>query len=324
MITARDILWGVLLPACVAAAAVLLGALLGRMWRLRRAMVPLGTGVAFATGFAALLQRVPPVPPLDSVDWLFYAALVVGAAGAVDSIFWDRRGASEAHAPYDPGPLTYAREEARLPRGGAAYWVARFVLALALSAGLAWLLVRPLLVFNWTGSAGYVRIALIALGMSLLWLALDALARLAGGRAMAVGLAIVAALSSLTVMLSGSQKLGQLGGLLTSATFAVAILGLFFPNPVTARGMVLVYVMLQTAIVVTASEHVYASLTTLNAILLLLAAPLGWLGLLMPARRLVARVAVQLVGMVVPAAVAATLAALAFARAAQDYSDFPG
>ena len=88
--------------------------------------------------------------------------------------------------------------------------------------------------------------------------------------------------------------------------------------------MVVVYATLQTSLVVTASEHAYASLTTPNAILLLLAAPLGWLGLLVPAHRAGARAAAQVAAMVAPAAAAAILAALAFARAAQDYSDFPG
>jgi hypothetical protein len=323
MITARDILWGVVLPAGVAAAAVLLGALFGRRWRLRRAMVPLGIGIGFSVGFAALVQRVPPAPPLDSVDWLFYAAVVVGALGAIDSFFWDVPAARDGRAPPDARVLDYARDERRAPRKSLPFALARFAVVLALSAVLVWLLVRPLLVFNWTGSSGYLRIALVALLMSLMWLALDALAARAGGRTMALGLAIVAALSALTVMLSGSQKLGQLGGLLTSALFAAAVLGLFFPSLLTARGMVLVYVMLHTSLALTASEHVYASLTTLNAILLLIAAPLGWICLLLPARRLALRAAAQVVAMVVPAAAAAILAALAFARAAQDYSDFP-
>ena len=323
MITARDILWGVLLPAGVAAAVVFVGALFGRLWRPRRALVPLGVGAGFSAGFAALMQRVPPAPPLDSVDWLFYAAVVVGAVGAIDSFFWDVPAARYAAEPPDARVLEYARDELAAPRKSLPSAIARFGVVLALSAVLVWLLVRPLLVFNWTGSSGPARIALVTLVTFLLWLALDALAARAGGRAMAVGLAIVAALSAVTVMLSGSQKLGQLGGLLTSALFAAAVAGLFFPRLLTARGIVLVYVMLHTSLALTASEHVYASLTTLNAILLLIAAPLGWIGLLVPARRSATRAAAQLAAMVVPAAAAAILAALAFARAAQDYSDFP-
>ena len=324
MITVRDILWGVLLPAAVAAVTILGGALLGRMWRARRALVPIGIGAAFAAGLAALLQRVPPAPPLDSVDWLFYAAIVVGVVAAVDSISWDVPVAHDASVPHDARVLDYASGESRAPRGGLLFWLARFTITLALATVLVWLLVRPLLVFNWTGPAGYLRIALVALTASLLWFALDALARRAGGRAMALAMALVAALSALTIMLSGSQKLGQLGGLLAAGMFAGAGLGLFFPLLMTARAMVFVYVMLHASLVLTASEHVYASLTTLNAILLLIAAPLGWLALLVPARRPGARAAALFVAMAAPAAGAAILAAIAFARAAQDYSDFPG
>ena len=324
MITARDILWGILLPAAVAAVAVLGGALLGRAWRARRALVPIGIGAGFATGLAALLQRVPPAPPLDSVDWLFYTAIVVGVAAAVDSISWDVPVAHDSGMARGAHVLDYASGELRAPRNGPLFWLARFAIMLALATVLVWLLVRPLLVFNWTGASGYVRIALLALTTSLLWLALDALARRAGGRAMALGMAPVAALGALTIMLSGSQKLGQLGGLLATGMFAVAVLGLFFPLLMAARAMVLVYVMLHASLVLTASEHAYASLTTLSAILLLMAAPLGWLALLVPARRPGARGAALFVAMVVPAAGAAILAAIAFARAAQDYSDFPG
>jgi hypothetical protein len=84
--------------------------------------------------------------------------------------------------------------------------------------------------------------------------------------------------------------------------------------------VVLVYVVLHTSLVVTASEHVYASLLTFHAALLLLAAPMAWLGQAVPARRPKTRAAVQVVAAVAPAAVAAILAARAFARAATDYS----
>lgn len=296
MITARDILLGVLLPAAVAAMTVLLCALFVRSWRLRSAPVPLGIGLAFAAGFAALMQRVPPVPPLDSVDWLCYAALVTGAVAAIDSMSWE--SVSNVFA----------------------LRLLRFAVVLYLSCVLVWLLVRPLLVFNWTGRSGYLWIAAITITMAMIWLALDTLAQRAGGRALAFAMASVAALTALTVMLSGSQKLGQLGGMLTAALFAVAVLGIFFPGVPVARGMVLVYATLHTSLVVTASEHVYASLRTPHAVLLLAAAPLAWLGQLAPARRPRTRAAVQILATALPAAVAAILAAFAFARDATDYS----
>jgi hypothetical protein len=258
------------------------------------------------------------------VDWLFYAAVALGVVAAIDSIFWDARVTRNLILPHDAQVLVYASGALRAPRTGLPFWLVRFGIVFALAAVLVWLLVRPLLWFNWTGPIGYVRIVLLALTASLLWLALDALALRAGGRAMALAMAIVAALGAMTITLSGSQKLGQLAGLLTAATFAVAVLGLFFPGLMTARAMVIVFVMLHASLVLSANEHVYASLRTTNAILLLIAAPLGWLGLLVPARRAGMRAASQLVAMVVPAAAAAILAAIAFARAAQDYSDFPG
>ena len=321
MITGQDILRGVLLPAAVAALVVLAGALFGPAWRVRRALVPLGAGVAFSAAFAALMQRVPPVPPLDSVDWLFYAALVIGAVAAVDSVFWREQPALPGAAPQrETRVLDYSTPDLHAPRTSTFAQLVRFLVVIALAAVLVWLLVRPLLVFSWTGRSGYYWIGGIALTMSLLWLALDVLARRAGGRTLALVMATAAALSALTILLSGSQKLGQLGGMLTAALFAVAVVGMFLPRASVARGMVPVYAALQTSLVVTASEHVYASLLTPHAILLLVAAPMAWLGQVVPARRPRTRAAVQLVAGVAPAAVAAILAARAFARAATDYS----
>ncbi len=185
MITGRDILLGVLMPAAIAALVGLAGALLGPAWRLRRALAPLGVGIAFSAAFAALMQRVPPVPPLDSVDWLFYVALVVGTVAAVDSMFWDRPTALDAPFDRDARVLDYASPEPRAPRKGPLAQLVRFFVVVALSTGLVWLLVRPLLVFNWTGRTGQLWIGGIATLMSLLWFALDALARRAGGRSLA-------------------------------------------------------------------------------------------------------------------------------------------
>ena len=69
--TRDDILLGAMVPAGVAAAVVLLGWLVGG--RTLRASVPLGAGLGFMTGHA-LLWHVPSLRPVESIDWLFYAA----------------------------------------------------------------------------------------------------------------------------------------------------------------------------------------------------------------------------------------------------------
>jgi hypothetical protein len=65
---------------------------------------------------------------------------------------------------------------------------------------------------------------------------------------------------------------------------------------------------------------VYAGLVTPHAVLLLLAAPAAWLGQIVPGRRNRTRAAVCLAAAVAPGAIAAILAARAFAQAAKDSS----
>jgi hypothetical protein len=72
-----QILWGVLLPAVVAALVILLW---GR--RNAAAAIAAGVGVGHAAGVIALWGR-PPFPAIDSGDWIFWFALAAAAAAAI-------------------------------------------------------------------------------------------------------------------------------------------------------------------------------------------------------------------------------------------------
>ncbi len=325
MITLSDILLGVLLPAGVAAAVILRGRLIGGA-RAARAAVPLGVGGGFVAGHAALLG-VPRVPPLEAVNWLFYAAIVLGAVGMIDLLLSApsprRNSGTTAYGEPAPGAILDYDAADRPALRGAWGLALRLLGVLALGLVLTWLLTRPLLVFHWTGSAGPVWIGGIGAVMAVVWLLLDRLADRTDGRpSLVVALAGVSAVSGAVIAMSGSQKLGQTTGLLTAGLFAAAVLSLPMRKLQAGRGVVLVYALLQTALIAVATEHLYASLATAHALLLLVAAPLAWLGELVPARRPRLRATARVAAAMVPATVAAILAGILFARAANEYPGY--
>jgi hypothetical protein len=97
MIGSADLIFGVLLPALIAAvifaAAVFLtgpapaigdtAAKPPLRWRAIAALLPLGAGVACAAGVAGLVRSLPGFPPVEGRTWLFYLALAAGLLEAV-------------------------------------------------------------------------------------------------------------------------------------------------------------------------------------------------------------------------------------------------
>ncbi len=288
MITTRDIVVGVLLPALVSGLVVFIGRLLGG--RAARAAASLGVGIGFVVAYGALFG-VPSIQPLDSIDWLFFAAIVAGALGAIDAWFW-----------------TSTRVRWR--------FLARALVVVALSVSLVWLLARHLLVFEWIGWRGPVHIGLIALMMTLVWAFTDLLHRRSGAFSLNLTLACVTGIASAAIAMSGTIRFGQIGGILFATLAAVATLGiLFFRNP-TPPGAALVFSALYVGLVSASSQLflIYGGLAHLNAALLLLAPVCAWLGELVPSRNATVRASARLVAALLPATVAATLAAIEFAR----------
>jgi hypothetical protein len=333
MITRDDILYGVLLPAGLAGMIVLAGGLLGRKaFRIGRGFVPMAVGFGFAGGYMGLL-RLPPIPPLDALGWLFYAAIGVGILGAIDAWLWGARQpavdpCSSLHTRSDTGGRSTSAPPALLSPAEPA-WVGgwsgliRPVAVLGFSVLLVWLLTRPLLVYHWIGRDGPLWIGGIAGVMLLLWWILDRLAVHAPGSVLPFVLAGVAGISAAVMGMSGSVKIAQMGGMLAASLAAVAIVGGLFPHLASGRGLAMVFVLLHTSLVASASEHIYANLTSVHAVLLLAAAPLAWLGVLVPARQRALRAAVQLAAALAAAAVAAILAVLAFQQASNGLPGLP-
>lgn len=295
MITSRDIVYGVVLPAVLTGLVVIAG----RAFRggAARASASLGVGLGFVAGFGALLG-VPPARPLDSVDWLYYIAAVTAAAGALDA--W----------------LLAPRPSRWFER------LVRTILVLAISTVVVWLLSRPLLIFAWTGWHGPLYIGGIALIMTIVWSSADALARRGGAMSLSLMFTVCAAMASATVMMSGSQKLGQIGGMLTAALGGLTVLSWSRSPDSGSPGASLIFCLLYVSLIAATSEHLYASLTNTNAALLLVAPACAWLGEVVPGRRTALRGLVRVGFAALPALIALTFAAIAFARSQSEFSDY--
>jgi hypothetical protein len=104
MLTASQILYGLVLPAMVSLALAAIG-----WWRGWRWVMPLAAGGAFIVAYAALglsglpprsgaewpawlARGVPKFPPSNGSDWLFWLAIPVTALGLLDAVVGGRWG----------------------------------------------------------------------------------------------------------------------------------------------------------------------------------------------------------------------------------------
>ena len=292
MLTLRDLLWGVALPA-VAAAVMLVVA--WQPWRrehragARPWAVPLALAIGFVLGAGSVLGW-PAFPPLDSVEWLWFLALPWAAVGVAESL---------------------------VAISGVRLWLERALLA----SVSAWLLLRPLVPYTWDGAKAAVWITGLAGAMLLACAALDRCDNRSQRITTAAGVLILAAASGLVLMLSGSQKLGQLAGALSGSLLGYLVFACVARGAALGRGGVLVFAVLWSGLLI--AGHFYAGLTRLNALLLFSAPLLGCLSDVRPLKGLKRwqRAAAHLVLIGLPCGIAVALAALDFARSLAESSE---
>jgi hypothetical protein len=290
--------------AVVAAVALLLTGWPWRRPRLKWAAAggALGVGVGFLVG-AWLLGLAPHFPPREDKDRLLLILLpaVVGVEVAAAFLrrtpwlVWSLRLAvAAAAAPILLHGSIYLTDAAG---PGTREWSP--VQAVLILAGLA---------------------AALATNAALL----DRLARRQASRAVLLALALAAAGSGLTIMLSGYASGGQLGFPLAAGLVGTAAASLALAQPPDLRGALGVAVVALFALLVVG--RFFGDLTTANAVLLFAAPLLGWLPELLPTRRVgprgrgVARVVLA----TVPVAVALTLAVQKFNADSAPPSSTPG
>ena len=229
-----QVLWGVLLPAGVA--GVVLFFLGGRS---PAAAAALAVAAGYAAGCFAL-WGMPPFPPIDSGDWIFW--LAIAAAGVA------------------PLPLP--------PR-------ARRLAGAAIACGLSSLVLLPVVRRNWSAPLGVAAVAGWSAAVLAFWWPLERLSIGAGARFAPVVLWVTAAGMSIALVAARSARLGQQAGMVAAALGAAAVLSWLPERVHLGRGSLGPYAVILTGLLMVGVH--FAQLHWAAAILML-AAPAAAFG----------------------------------------------
>ena len=242
------------------------------------AIAALAVGLGFVAGCGVALGGVK-LPPANQFEWIVPLSLAVAIASAIVEFM-------------------------RLGRP------IRWPLAALAFAAVAWLLLRsqaPAPVIAGLAAAGAI------------WWALwdEVLARSPRGWAGMV-MTGVAGCASLVLMLSDSQRFGQMGLALTGVLAAVWAIAWWLARDVW-RGAAMVWAVTIFGLILNGHFWATPGLTRLNAALLLSSPLLAWVGEIPPLKRLGGwkNGAIRVAAVILPVAVAVTLAILEFKRADQ-------
>ncbi len=266
MLFLRDLLAGVALPMVLTAGTLVAG------WRALRHRHgardsrswagPLAIGTGFTGGYWALFAR-PELPPLDAIEWLLLLTPGLVLLGLLDS-------------------LGRARLQVR-------------VISTAASVPASMLLLLwPLLKANDHDSRHVVLFAMVS-ALLIAWIAaMNALANRVSAMQLSAILFCAAAPAALVLLLSGSQRLGQIGGVLAATQLAGWIVNYAFGPAAVGRGVILVFGILFGGLLL--SGYSYAELRLADALILLASPMVAWAVLLVPGPfRWLPRAATQLV-----------------------------
>lgn len=159
--------------------------------------------------------------------------------------------------------------------------------------------------------------ALLAAGY-LFWLLWDHLLSRSPGPWSGTVMTGVAGFTSLVLMLSDSQKFGQMGLALLGATAAIWLLG-YLTKRDLYRGAALTWSLLLYSLLLNGKYWATPGLTWPNATLLLIAPLMSWIGEAPGVRHLNPwkRTALRIIAVLLPVLIATTLAAIEFRKAQQ-------
>jgi len=247
MLFLKPFLFGVLLPAVVSGIAFVVA------WRPWQRDAPVANGiwggaialsVGYVAGHAGLLGW-PPFPPVEATQWLVYLALASGVFGLIIALWHEST------------------------------WL-RWGLRLLLSGVMPWLILHAVLKYRWQPIEGVVW--LVGLGVAIFgfWLMLNALAERFRGASTPLVLLVVATGGSVTLLLSGSAMLGQLGGVLTAALGASLVIAWWNPKLSLAHGATSVVAILLAGLWM--SGYFYAEVPVVSALLLVVSPATAWIG----------------------------------------------
>lgn len=248
MFTSGDLWSGAVVPLVITTAILTIG------WRATRRRLgaresrswagPLAVGAGFAGGYWSLFGW-GEFPPLDVTEWLFFLTFPLVVLGSFDALL-------------------------RFPLHG------RLAASLAAALMAVFLLSWPVVATD----DGFQRETALVIALGALVsvgcvTSLEALAvRVSGARLSAILLA-AAIPASMTLALSGSQRLGQTAGVLAATQAGTLVASLILGRAAVGRATVLIFVILYSGLLLCGC--VYAGLTATNALILFLAPNMAWL-----------------------------------------------
>ena len=291
MIEPAWLLTGILLPIAIVLLGLELTMLLapGRQHGSVAIVGTLATAAAFVAGYWATTGW-PTFPPAESQQrmlvYMLPAAVVVGLLVSVSKV------------------------PRLLP------WILRIVVAMAAPP----ILLLSYIKYTWSTSEAVARLTLIGLLTAAVWSALVMMSRKHAGSRVPSTVMFIAGAMGITIMLSGSQTLGQYSLSLSATLAAIAGLALITRGSLSTVGLMDVAAAMLLGLCIEGAF--YADLTTTNALLISSVPVLAWLGELSVIRRrpawqqFVTRWALVLL----PLIIAVVLAAMAFAAEMNDTS----
>jgi len=220
------------------AAVILLVALIPKVRPRAHVVLLISLTVAFVFPYMHLFGK-PPLPPIVSTDWVFYLAMAVFPIALI----------------IDFGGL----RSLSMP-----------VLFLSTT-----LILWPILRNESSFAESATIISLIAFASFISYLSLTRLAPRIGGRSMHAILLLLLLASAQVLMMSSSQTLGQTSLILAAALAGALPLVFYLKIPLTDGPLLLILLLWHAFLM---SGHFTAGLTPLNALLLVIAPHLAWVG----------------------------------------------
>lgn len=287
MLTAREILLGMLLPAVIAALwlmPVFSKALRPYSWLL----LPLALATAYMAGYLGLWER-PPFPPIDTTNWIFYLPIFAVAVGLLIS------------------PM-------RFPR-----MLANLLVALLYFTSILALLKPTLQTISFAESAELV--VMLTLAGFLSFVSINTLATRDCSSSIHLVMFVIVAGTAQVILMSGTVYIGK-----TALALAAALGGglpfVWWFAISWRRATTLLVLLLWHAFLI--SAYYFSMLTPLGAMLLAIAPHLAWLaeGPRVQSWPKIPRILFRLTIPLIPMLIAQTLALLDFLEAQRASSQF--
>ena len=248
MISARDIIWGIVLPFLIAVVTTVAAHFASRKSRgVALWGVPIGIAGGFVVAYVAIVGR-PAFPPREAQGWLMYLAMTAAAVSLI---------------------ATAVR--------------ARAVVIWPLSIMLLFATARLLPKAESLESAFWPTVAIAAGAMLVWWITMERLASRTLGATLPFLLSGVAGVLALVLVDAGTQLVGQICGAVAVMLLAIAAVALWYRNLTLAHGGILITAVLLLGLLL--CGHLYADVTMRDVILLAVAPLAAWGGEFLPARR---------------------------------------